>query len=85
MSNMFSNCKSLEKLDLMSFQIDEKVKIDDMFKNCENLSSIDSNNEFIKNEYNGIRPAISINLFHPEESFQNNPIWNPLNPIFYNF
>ena len=82
MSNMFSDCKSLENLDLMSFNIDEKVKINGMFKNCEKLSFIKSNNELINNEYKGIGPTISINPFHPEEYFQNNPLWNQ---NFFNF
>ena len=65
MKEMFFNCYSLTSLNLFKFNISHKVKIDNMFSQCKNLSYINFGKAIIENEaiISELNKAYSPNLY----------------------
>ena len=65
---MFSGCSSLDSIDLTNFKTDEVININQMFRDCTNLISIDmtllnlKNVDFVFGTFDGLPSHGSISL-----------------------
>ena len=58
MDNMFYGCKSLKKLNLKNFNINNKTKINNIFHDCFSLKELICSNELINEQYKSLKKKL---------------------------